>query len=144
MNFYKLSIILTAVMLFAFACGNNPNQPANTTAKNTTNAAPSNATNATNTQTTAPTDELAAAKKKYADTCVKCHKEDGIGGQVEGDDGKFNVPSFKGEKAMKHDETKMFDIIANGDDEMPAFKTKLKPEEIKDLVKFIRKEYQGR
>lgn len=140
MNFYKLSIVLSAIMLFAFACSNNQTtNTANITAKNTTNTA-----NTTNTQANAPTDELAAAKKKYSDFCIKCHKEDGTGGQVDFDGNKFSVPSFKGEKSMKHDEAKMIDYITNGDDEMPAFKGKISEQEIKDLVKFIRKDFQGR
>jgi mono/diheme cytochrome c family protein len=35
-------------------------------------------------------------------------------------------------------------MITNGEEAMPAFKNKLKPEEITDLVKFVRKQIQGK
>ena len=35
-------------------------------------------------------------------------------------------------------------MITNGEEEMPAFKDKMKPEEIAALVKFVRKEFQGK
>jgi mono/diheme cytochrome c family protein len=35
-------------------------------------------------------------------------------------------------------------IIVTGEEEMPSFKDKLKPEEIRELVRFVRKVYQGK
>ena len=34
--------------------------------------------------------------------------------------------------------------ITEGDDEMPAFKDKLTPQQINEVVRFIRKEFQGK
>jgi mono/diheme cytochrome c family protein len=139
MNLIKLFLTLSAIIFFAIACGNNNEQTVNKTVNNSANVA-----NTVNTQTTISMDEFATAKKQYKEMCVKCHKEDGSGGQIEGDLGKFNVTSFKSEKSMKHDEAKMIAYITNGDDEMPAFKGKLSDQEIKDITKFIRKDFQGR
>jgi mono/diheme cytochrome c family protein len=136
MKTVKLGLIFLAIAIFSLACANNQTQTNKTENETKPNTA--------NTQPTAPADELASAKKIYSESCVKCHKEDGSGGQIQGDDGKFNVTSFKSEKAMKHDEAKMYDYIANGDDEMPAFKSRLSEQQMKDLVKFIRKDFQGR
>jgi mono/diheme cytochrome c family protein len=35
-------------------------------------------------------------------------------------------------------------VIEEGDDKMPSFKSKLKPEEIAGLIKFIRTQFQGK
>ena len=40
--------------------------------------------------------------------------------------------------------TKFVKQITEGDDEMPAFKDKLSAEEINEMVRFIRKELQGK
>jgi mono/diheme cytochrome c family protein len=45
---------------------------------------------------------------------------------------------------MKHDDQRLTETIADGEEEMPAFKDKLKTQEIADLVKLIRKEFQGK
>lgn len=57
---------------------------------------------------------------------------------------KFKVPSLREGHALHHTDDKFIVQIREGDEEMPAFKDKLKPEEIKDLVRFIRKEFQGK
>ena len=62
--------------------------------------------------------------------------------QVEGREMK--VPNLTGEHARKPTDEKIATKISEGDDEMPAFKDKLSPQQIQDLVRFIRKEFQGR
>jgi mono/diheme cytochrome c family protein len=139
MKYCKLSLIFVAVLVFIAACS----QPASNTAINTANKPVVNAnTNLTNVLPQA--DELASSKKIYGEKCANCHKADGTGGQVDLDGTKIKVPSYKDEKAMKHDDAKMLDIITNGDDDMPAYGKKFSETEIKDLVKLIRKDFQGR
>ena len=46
--------------------------------------------------------------------------------------------------ALKHTDEQLANKIANGEDEMPSFKNRLSPEQIDDLVRFIRSEFQGR
>ena len=139
MKYFKLSLAFAAILAFAIACTvttstTSDNKPvANTATSNTTvaNIAP-------------PADEFASSKKIYSEKCVKCHKEDGTGGIADLDGDKLKVISYKSDKSMNHDEAKMVDIIKNGDDDMPAYGKKLSETEIKDLVKMIRKDFQGK
>ncbi len=90
-------------------------------------------------------DDLASARKIYSEKCAKCHKEDGSGGITELESGKIKAPNFKSERMKKGgDDDDWIETIENGakEDGMPAFKDKLSENEIKDLVKFIRKEFQ--
>ena len=148
MKFFKIGLILTALMLFIFACTQAPTNTNSTRITQNVNGttvsydpAPTN----TNANQTAPaTDELASFKKIYTEKCVLCHKETGEGGEanIEGD--KFKVPNFKSDKVIKADDKDFTDTITNGDEKMPAFGKKLKPEEIAGLVKYIRKDFQGK
>ncbi len=140
MKFLKLSLILSALALFIFAC--TENKTANT---NTTNVVVTNANKpAANAQPTAPADVLADARKTYTDKCVKCHKEDGTGGKTTIDGKTINADNFTTDKMAKMADEKYFDYIKNGvaDEGMPAFKDQLSDAQIKDVVKFIRAEFQ--
>jgi mono/diheme cytochrome c family protein len=147
MKFVKLSFVIGALALFALACGETTT-PTNQTANNT--ARPTPAVNSTTTANTAntsatPTDELAAARTTYGQICTACHGESGDGGNVTIEGKKLKVPSLKRGHALTHTDEQLAKVIANGDaDEgMPAFKDRLKPEEINNLVRFIRREFQG-
>ncbi len=140
MKFFKLGLVLTAFVIFATACNQNATN-SNTVATKNTNAGNTNAS--TNSSTPA-VDELASAKKIFAEKCVLCHKETGEGGAVDIEGDKFKVPSYKDEKVKAQDDKKYTRVIEEGDDKMPAFKKKLKPEEIADLIKYIRKDFQGK
>jgi mono/diheme cytochrome c family protein len=35
-------------------------------------------------------------------------------------------------------------MITNGEEDMPAFKDKMSAQEISDMVRFVRKEFQGK
>ncbi len=147
MRLLKLGLIFSLLTIFAIACANN--QPAtNQTANNqstTTNQTANKPAEVVANKTTLPVnDEFASVRKHYAEKCVKCHKEDGTGGDSDFDGEKIKVPSFKAEKVMKGSDDKYIDYITNGDDGMPAFKDKLTGQEIKDLVKMIRKDFQGK
>ena len=133
MKYFKLSLVFAAILAFAIACTIS-------TSTTSDNKPVTNATSNTTVANTAPPADFASSKKIYSEKCVKCHKEDGTGGTV--DDVK--VPSYKAEKAMSHFDAKLVEIITHGDDDMPAYGTKLSETEIKDLVKMIRKDFQGR
>ena len=53
------------------------------------------------------------------------------------------VPSLREGHALRHPDSDFLKQITKGGDGMPAFKDKLKPEEIDDLIRFIRHEFQG-
>lgn len=145
MKFIRLGLILSAAAFFVFACQSNQNTNMNgNVAVVTNNNAASNA--ATNTQPSAAPDELADTRKIYAATCVKCHKEDGSGGVTQLEDGKIKAPNFKSDHMMNDKDEDWIDAITNGikDEGMPAFKGRLSDAEIKNLVKLIRKDFQGK
>jgi mono/diheme cytochrome c family protein len=139
MIFLKLGLVFSAIALFIFACSEN--KPTNSaTADANKPAANSTAT----VQPTAPPDELAAAKKMFSEKCVRCHKENGTGGVTEIDGVKIKAPDLTSEKFKKEPDTEFVEAIEKGfpDDGMPAFKGKIADQEIKDLVKLIRRDIQ--
>ena len=144
MKFIKIGIILTVSALFIFACSKG------TTSTNTTTNSANNSTDtaAVNTNKTAatPADELASVRKIYADDCAKCHKENGMGGATEIDGKPLKVPDFTSDKVKaNYDEADWIDVITNGEgSKMPAFKDKISEADIKNLVKLIRKDFQGK
>jgi mono/diheme cytochrome c family protein len=140
MKILKTSLILTAFALFIFAC--TENKTANTNTINNSNTV----IVANNTQPAATIDELASAKNIFMKTCVKCHKEDGTGGVTVFEDTTIKAPNFTSDKMKNEDDAEFIETIENGEKEdgMPAFKGKLSEEEIKNLVKFIRREFQGK
>ena len=89
-------------------------------------------------------DELAASRANYQKNCEGCHTETGEGGTVKVENKQIKVPSLKSDHAMKRTDEQLTKMITNGEEEMPSFKDKLKPEEIAAMVKFVRKHFQGK
>lgn len=144
MKIIKLCLVLSAVGLFVFACSQNAANNSATTAN--TNKPAVNANNAATTTAPQPTtdDELASAKKIYSEKCVRCHKEDGTGGETVIEGTKIKAPNFTSDRMKKEDDAEYIETIENGakEDGMPAFKGKLSDEDIKNLVKLIRRDFQ--
>ena len=92
----------------------------------------------------ASVDELAAARANFTKNCEGCHGPNGEGGLAKVEDKQIKVPSLKANHAMKHSDEELTKIITNGEEEMPSFKDKLKPEEIQEMVRFVRKNFQGK
>ncbi len=146
MNTIKITLIVSALTMFAIACnqtGNLNNATTNQTIAtnlNTVSNAPAQAE-----VTPAVGDDLAAAGKIYSEKCVNCHKENGSGGVTVLKDGsKVKAPDFAFERMRKDDDKDWIETIENGakEDGMPAYKGKISDEEIKNLVKYIRREFQ--
>ena len=57
---------------------------------------------------------------------------------------QIKVASLKSDHAIKHTDEKLAKTITTGEEAMPAFKDKLTQAEIADLVKFVRKQFQGK
>jgi len=89
-------------------------------------------------------DEFANARANYAKNCEACHGPEGQGGLVKIDNKQIKVPSLHAAHAIKHTDAEITDFITNGHEEMPAFKDKLRPEEVTELVRFVRKTFQGK
>ena len=133
MNFVRAVLIITALAITLIAC----NQSADVT---TNQSQPSGSAVASK----ATPDPFASARANFAKHCVVCHGAKGEGGRVEVEGKKLKVPNLTKGHATEHPDDKLIKQIAEGDDEMPAFKDKLSSQEINDLVDFIRKELQGR
>jgi mono/diheme cytochrome c family protein len=139
MKIIKSCLVLAATALFVFACSENKPSTPNTANTNK----PAVNTN-TATTPTAATDELASAKKTFSEKCVRCHKEDGTGGESDIEGKKIKAPNFTTDRMKKETDADFIETIENGekDEGMPSFKGKLTDEEIKNLVKLIRRDFQ--
>ncbi|MDQ3667176.1 MAG: cytochrome c [Acidobacteriota bacterium] len=135
MNSVKFAVIILLIGCFTTACNSSPTL--------TTNQTQPSATPAPATATATP-DPLAAAYENFQKSCQGCHGEKGQGGPVEVEGRKLKVPSLSEGHALSHTDDEFVRQISEGDDEMPAFKDKLSAEEINELVRFIRKEFQGK
>ena len=140
----KLAVVLASSALILASCGGDatgPNQAADAS-----NSRPANVATAANAARATPTpDEFAAARELYANECKRCHQEDGRGGVFEEPGLKpFKVPSLREGHALEHTDAQLARQISNGGDWMPAYKGRLTPEQIDQLVAFVRKEFQGR
>jgi cytochrome c6 len=133
-----IALVLTciAIALVAVAC----TETATPTNTNTSRAAASPAAPSP----AASVDEFATAKAIYQKLCEACHGPEATGGLVKVDNKQIKVPSLKAEHAMKHTDEKITKMITNGEEEMPAFKDKMSPQEIAELVRYVRKSIQGK
>jgi mono/diheme cytochrome c family protein len=138
MNSARLAVIILFAGCFAGGCASSDTvtNQAQPSASNTTAAAP--ATPA------AATDPFAVAYVNFQKNCQLCHGEKGQGGTVTIEGRQLKVPSLREGHALNHTDDQFVKQISEGDDEMPPFKDKLSPQEINDLVAFIRKELQGK
>lgn len=140
MKTIKTILILSAIMLFIFACADNKT----TVNTNTTINAPANVP--VNAQPTATMDEMASAQKIYMDNCAKCHKDNGTGGKVVIDGKTLKADNLTAENIKKDPDAELIEHITEGipDEGMPAFKGRLSSEQIKMVVKYIRMDLQNK
>jgi mono/diheme cytochrome c family protein len=131
-----LALTCVTISLIAIACTETAT-PTNTSTSRTTAspAAPA---------PTAPVDEFAAARANYAKNCEACHGPTAEGGLVKVDNKQIKVPSLKAEHAIKHTDEQITKMITSGEEAMPSFKDKMTAEEIAAMVRFVRKEIQGK
>ena len=131
----RLSLLVAATSVFAVGCSNPDSGTTNQGRPAGSSASPANSL----------TDEFAATRAIFVKDCVSCHGTDGNGGPVKLDDGStLRVPSMRDARALKHKDEEFVKQITDGGDGMPKFGDKLSREQIIDLVRFIRKEFQGR
>lgn len=137
MRLLKISLCIVAAFLFIAACGGGAENAAVNDAGNESTPAPT-------AEATKSPDELAIGKSKYQEYCVKCHKEDGTGGEVEIEGRKINAEDFTTEKMKGEPDEEYIEYMVKGipDEGMPSFKDELSEEEMKAVVKYIREEIQ--
>jgi cytochrome c5 len=76
----------------------------------------------------------------YRQNCAICHGVEAYGKEI---DGKL-VPSLRYGEIEKKSEEEIYQQISHGKLPMPAFEKQLTDEEIKRMVKFIRRDLQGK
>ena len=129
----KIAVTLSIFALFVFACTQDQTPTNNT--NETANASP----------TATPTpDELAEGRKHYKEQCARCHKDDGSGGEIVDEGKTLKVEDLRTEKMKKESDEEYIEYMVKGipDEGMPSFKDILTDEQMKEVVKFIRKEIQ--
>ena len=136
MKLFRVSLLISATVLLGGACAG----PAEVTTNKTQ---PALAASPAATSST-PQDALAVARATFQKECAGCHQADASGGPVTVEGKKLRVPTLREGHALKDSDEDFVKQITNGDDGMPAFKDKLTPEQINGLVRFIRKEFQGK
>jgi mono/diheme cytochrome c family protein len=74
--------------------------------------------------------------------CVLCHGADGKGDTVVGK--KMGVLAFGSPEVQKESDSDLAQIMTKGKNKMPSFDGKLKPEDIKSLVAYVRQLGKGK
>lgn len=133
MKAFTYTLLIVAISLFAFAC-NKPDTETVTHNGPTPALSPAAAT----------PDEFAETRAVFKKNCSECHGEDGTGGTKTVDGKKLKVPTLRGGHALGHFDEDFIKQINKGGDGMPAFKDKLTPAQLNELVHFIRHELQGK
>jgi len=135
MTFGRFALLVVATSLFGVACTRPDSTATNQTGPTGSSASPA----------TASQDEFATARGIFKKDCAGCHGEDGTGGPVKLEDGTtLKVPSLREGHALKHKDEEFVKQITDGGDGMPKFGDKLSREQVIDLVRFIRKEFQNK
>jgi len=128
----RLWVIVAAGLLLAIVTACKTNQ---------TSSLPAANGNSSSAQSTP--DQFAGVRAVYDKECKSCHGQNGAGGPVKLADGtKLKVPTFREGHALRHPDSDYLKQITKGGDGMPAFEKKLTPDQMNDLIKFIRQEFQ--
>jgi mono/diheme cytochrome c family protein len=102
-------------------------------AKNTSDAA-----KPPNPVKTSPT-SVASGKKKYGQDCAMCHGKEGAGDGDLAEDMHLKLKDFREAEALKDlSDADIYKIIYNGKGKMMGEEGRLKPDEIWDVVNFVR------
>lgn len=76
------------------------------------------------------------AANVYKANCVLCHAADGSGNTTSGK--ALGAKDLASSEVQKKSDAELTEVIAKGKGKMPAFGAKLKPDDIKQLVAYIR------
>jgi cytochrome c6 len=72
----------------------------------------------------------------YKANCVVCHAADGSGNSPSGK--ALKAKDLRSDEVQKKSDAELADGITKGQGKMPAFGKKLKPEQIQQLVSYVR------
>jgi cytochrome c6 len=76
------------------------------------------------------------ANKVYKTNCVLCHAADGSGSSPSGK--ALGAKDLAADEVQKKTDEDLTEIVTKGKGKMPAFGKKIKPDEIKQLIAYIR------
>jgi mono/diheme cytochrome c family protein len=134
MNLSRLAPIVIAFAFCAAACNKTEQTTPGTTTSGQVASPGAKAT----------PDAFAATRGIYTKHCASCHGDTGEGKTVEVDGKKIKAPSLRTGHALTHSDEDFVKQINKGGDGMPAFADKMSAKEVEDMVRFIRKEFQGK
>jgi len=72
----------------------------------------------------------------YKSKCVSCHAADGSGNSPAGK--ALKVKDLRSDETQKQSDADLAGVIMKGRNKMPAFGQQLKPEEVQQVVSYIR------
>lgn len=82
---------------------------------------------------------LASGKKKYGQDCAMCHGKEGAGDGDLAEDMHLKLKDFRDAEALKNlSDPDIYSIINTGKGKMMGEEGRLKPDEIWDVVNFVR------
>lgn len=73
----------------------------------------------------------------FKSKCAMCHAEDGSGNSPSGK--ALKAKDLRSPETQSKSEAELTDVVTRGRNKMPAFGQKLKPDQIQELVAYIRK-----
>lgn len=88
------------------------------------------------------TPAAADAAATYKAKCAVCHGDEGKADKPAGK--KMGAHDFASPEVQKESDPELAGIIGKGKNKMPSYEKTLKPEEIKDLVTYIRQLAKGK
>jgi mono/diheme cytochrome c family protein len=77
-----------------------------------------------------------SATKIYKANCELCHGADGSGSTATGK--AFHAKDLRSDEVQKLTDAELAELITKGKGKMPAFGAKIKPDDIKKLVAYLR------
>src|SRR6202043_139872 len=74
--------------------------------------------------------------KIYKTNCVLCHSADGSGDSPSGK--ALHAKDLRSEEVQKQSDAALSEVITKGKGKMPAFGAKIKPDDVTNLVSYLR------
>jgi mono/diheme cytochrome c family protein len=139
MKLVKFCLVLIAISAFFLACTDSGK-----------NEAVENVNKAVNNEQSPVTPtkpvETVSGLDIYKEHCAKCHKEDGKGGKVEILGKQLKAENLTTPKMADEPDDEYIKVMVEGipDEGMPSFKDVLSKDEMNEVVKYIRTEFQGK
>jgi cytochrome c6 len=74
--------------------------------------------------------------KLFKTNCVQCHSANGSGDTAAGK--AFHAKDLRSAEVQKQTDEELTEVITKGKGKMPAFGAKIKPDDVKNLVAYLR------